>query len=127
MLFADAGEWKIQGKGGSRPIKRDSGDKMMSGDTAESAGGSPAAASAKPAWLNNVSPKGSPVKAQAAIKKEIDALARADVYNPLKKAGKVNMSAKATAVGPIKKARQTSNKGSSVLANIPVRQFTLTW
>ena len=49
VVFADAGEYKIQGKGGSCPIKRDRGDKMVSGDTAGSAGRLPAAARAKPA------------------------------------------------------------------------------
>ena len=81
VLFAEAGGWKVQGKGGSCPIKRDCGDKMVSDDTDGSAGRTPAAANAKPAWLNNLSRKGLPVKAQAAIEKKMDALTRAGVFH----------------------------------------------
>ena len=66
------------------------------------------------------------MKAQAAIKKEINVLARAGVYKPPKKAIKLGVLAKAVAVGPVKTARPTSNKEGSVLANVLARRFTLT-
>ena len=65
---------EVQGRGGSRPIKSRRVDKMVSGDTDGSARGTPAALNAKPAWLNNLTPKGLPVKAQATIKKDMGAL-----------------------------------------------------
>ena len=73
-LFADAREWKVQGRGDSCPIKSICVNKMVSSDTAESAGGMPAASNEKPAWTNNITPKGLPLKAQAVIKKEMGAL-----------------------------------------------------
>ena len=69
VLLADAEEWKVQGRSGSHPIKSDRVDKMVSDDTAESAGGTLAAANVKPAWLNNLSTKGLPVKAQTLSKR----------------------------------------------------------
>jgi hypothetical protein len=104
VLFAGAGEWKVQGKSGSRPTKRDCGDKMVSDNTAASVGGLPAAASERPVWLNDLSPKGSPPKAQSATKKKIGALSRAGVYTLLKKVGKVKVLEKAVAVEPVKEA-----------------------
>ena len=58
---------------------------MVSGDTAGSAGGTPVAPNKKPAWMNNLTPKGLPVKVQTVIKKEMCALTRAVVFKPPKK------------------------------------------
>ena len=54
MLFADAGEWKVQDRGGSRPIKSSRVAKMVSEENAGSAGGTPAASNEKPAWMGNL-------------------------------------------------------------------------
>ena len=86
---------------------------MVSDDTDESAGRSPAAASTKPAWLNNLSAKGSPVKAQATTKKEIGALVRAGVYKLLKKASKMDASVKAAVAGPINCSSGACQEGST--------------
>ena len=67
------------------------------------------------------------MKAQAAIKNEIIALPRAGVYRPLKRASKVDVATKDVTMGPVKKARPTSNKDGSVLTSIPTRWFTLMW
>ena len=75
----------------------------MPGATDRSARRLPTAGNAKPAWLNNLSMDGLPVKAQAAIKKEIGALARAGVFKPLKKAAKLDVLAKAVTMGSVKK------------------------
>ena len=100
---------------------------MVFGDTDGSAGGTAVALNAKPAWPNNLTPKGLPVKAQAAIKKDRGALTRAGVFKPPKKAVKLDLSAKAVVVKSLKKACSTSNKEGSVFANVPGRRFTLTW
>ena len=91
-LFADAGEWKVQGRGGSCPIKSSRAAKVVSEDSTGSAGGTPAAANTNSAWLNDLSSKELPVtvKAQALIRKEMGALARAGVFNPFKKSVKLD-------------------------------------
>ena len=53
-LFADAGEWKVQGRGGSHPIKSSRVAETVSEDSAGSAGGTSAAPNEKPAWMNNL-------------------------------------------------------------------------
>ena len=53
-LFADAGEWKVQGRGGSRPNKSSRVAETLSEASAGSAGGTPAAPNEKPAWMNNL-------------------------------------------------------------------------
>ena len=63
-----------------------------------------------PAWANNLTPKGLPVKVQAATKKEMDALTRAGVFKPLKMAVKLDLLLKAAVVKSLKKACPTSNK-----------------
>ena len=77
--------------------------------------------------MNNLTYKGLPMKAQAAIKKEMGVLTRAGVFKPLKKAAKLNFTAKAVAVKSIKKACPTPNKKGSIFANVPGKGFTLTW
>ena len=59
--------------------------KMVSNDTADSAREAPAALIEKPAWINNLTPKGLPLKARTAIKKEMDALRKGGVVEPHKK------------------------------------------
>ena len=127
MLFADAGEWKVQGRGGSRPIKSSRVNKTVSEDTARSAGGTLAASNEKPAWINNPTTKGLPLKAQAAIKKEMGALRKAGVFEPLKKVVKLTLSKNAVVAKSIKKARPTLNKKGPILVNGPGGRFSLMW
>ena len=86
MLVADAEEQKVQGRGGSYPIKSNHIDKMVSNDTTGCVGRTSAAANVKPVCLNNVSTKDLSVKVQSAIVNEMGTLARAGVFKPLKKA-----------------------------------------
>ena len=76
------------GQGGSRPIKSSLVKKMVSDNTAGSDKGTPAASNEKPVWMHNLTPKGSPLKAQAAIMKEMDAIRKGGIFKPLKKAVK---------------------------------------
>ena len=99
---------------------------MVSNDTAESDGGMLAASNEKPAWMNKFSPKGLSLKAQAAIKKEMGALKRDGVFQPLKKVVKLDLSEKAVASKPVKKACPTLGKKSPILTNEPGGRFTLT-
>ena len=62
---------------------------------------------AKPAWLNELTRKGLPVKAQSIIEKEMGVLTRAGIFKPPKKAAKLNVSTKAVAMKSIKKIRPT--------------------
>ena len=48
-------------------------------------------------------------------------------FTPLNKAAKLGLMTKAVAVRSLKKGQPTSIKEGSVLANVPVRRFTLTW
>ena len=73
VLFADAGEWKVQGRGGSCLNKSSRVVKMVSEDSAGSAGRTPAASNEKPTWMDNLRAKGLPKRAQAAIEKEMGA------------------------------------------------------
>ena len=83
--------------------------------------------------MNNLTPKGLPLKVQAVIKKEMVALRKGDVFKPLNKADKLNLSIKLNlstkeiAAKPVKKACPTLNKKGPVLANGPGGRFTLTW
>ena len=54
VLCADTGEWKVQGRGGSRSIKSSRVLKMVSENKAGSAGGTPTASNEKPAWMDNL-------------------------------------------------------------------------
>merc|ERR1712194_170324 len=129
-LFADAGEWKVQGRGESRPIKSSRVVETVSEDIASvpedgagSAVGKSAAPNEKPAWMNNLRVKGLAKKAQAAIEKEMGVLKKAGVFKPLEKAIKLTSSKKAV----IKKARPTVNEKGPILASGPGGRFTLTW
>ena len=81
----------------------------------------------KPAWINNLTTNDLPLKAQAATKKELGALRKAGVFEPLKKAVKLNLLMRAVVVKPTKKACPTLNKKGPVLVNGPGERFTLTW
>ena len=102
VLFADAREWKMQGRGGSRPIKSSRAAETVSEDIAGSAGGTSAAPSEKPAWMNNLRVKGLAKKAQDAIAKEMGVLKKSGIFKPLKKAIKLTSPKKAA----IKNARR---------------------
>ena len=125
VLCAHAGEWKVQGRGGSRPIKSSRVLKMVSEDNAGSAGGTPAASNERPAWMDNLQAKGLPQRAQATIEKELGDLRKAGVFKPLKKAVKLTSSKKAMVAKPIKKACPTLNKKGPILVNGPGGRFTL--
>ena len=125
MIFTDAGEWKVRDSGAFHPNKRDRGDKRVSSETDRSVRRLLAAASEKPAWLNNLSKKSLSVKTQAAIEKEMDVLPRADLFKPLKKAAKVGVSLRAGAFRSLKKTQATLRKEGYILVNVSVRHFTL--
>ena len=77
--------------------------------------------------MNNLRAKGLLQRAQAAIKKEMDALKKAGVFKLLKKAVRLTLSKKAVVAKPIKKACPTLKKQGPILANGPGGRFTLTW
>ena len=53
-LFADAGEWKVKGRGGSCPNKSSLVTEMVSKDSAGSTGGTRAAPDENPTWMDNL-------------------------------------------------------------------------